>query len=68
MTVLVIFGPVKSASAVAHPQDHTLGLLGLIVLAVLVVYILWPIVSWSRRRVREYLDLRRAEHQHLSRP
>jgi hypothetical protein len=67
MAVRVIFGPAKSASAVVHPQDHTIAVIGLIVLAILVVYILWPIVTCSRRRVREYLELRREEQQRFSR-
>jgi uncharacterized Tic20 family protein len=69
MAVRVIFGPTKSASAVVDPQDHAivLPLIGLVVLAILVTYILWPIVTWSRRRVREYLEFRREEHQRLLR-
>jgi len=53
MAALVIFGPTKSAGAVVHPQDHAMviPLIGLIVLAILVTYILWPIVTWSRSRV-----------------
>ena len=44
-----------------------IGLIGLIVMAILLTYILWPIVTWSRRRVREYLEFRREEQQRLSR-
>ena len=68
MALRVIFGPAKSASAVVHP-DHAMviGLIGLIVMAILLTYILWPIVTWSRRRVREYLEFRREEQQRLSR-
>jgi hypothetical protein len=53
MALRVIFGPARSAGGVVHPQDHAMliPLVGLIVLAVLVTYILWPVVPWSRKRL-----------------
>jgi predicted PurR-regulated permease PerM len=40
--------------------------LAFIVLAILATYILWPIVPWTGRQVREYLEFRREEQERLS--